>query len=335
MLRRNRKNGHHIGNPDAGADGTDWREFRKDGKAASDRLFRGQFLVQRGFRGENESSDGRCWVPFSILTCEIMSEQAVRVAAQTQNTRRRWIMPLLIGLAGLVGLVVVLFLWVRMFGQVQGEEFSPHLFGRRFFVYYQVPVFGLQVTPIVRVKETKGIERFLVSQKFVARAALKELRWDLVIDNLHRRDSPECDAGILTAYLDARGSDGDLYWETWSSANQARAKVLWPAVAEAAREELYVLVPDLIDAAQRFEQPGELQTALSESLSSGYGRFAASVQRRGLHQRAIALFGLALKHDPQDTTALRGRAKSLSALGKQQQAAADLAEAQKLDGKRI
>jgi hypothetical protein len=264
-----------------------------------------------------------------------MSEQATTAATaplpeSTKGKTRNWVVLLLAVTAGILGVTVVGFAWVAMFGLVQGEEFSPHRFERRVFYYYQIPIIGVQILPIARETTTGDVEQLLVTNKYVARGAVRDARWDLVRDSWHAPTSPDCDARILCAYFDAVGEQG-LTWKAWTEQHPAQAKLLWPAIAEVAREGLYVLVPELIESARSFDQPGSLQTALSEALLRGYRRHGEIQQQRGRHERAIALFSRALDHDPLDVATLRGRAKSLLALGRKDKAAADLAEAQKLD----
>jgi len=39
---------------------------------------------------------------------------------------------------------------VALFGMVVGEEFSPDKFARRSFIYYEIPLLGIQVSPVYR-----------------------------------------------------------------------------------------------------------------------------------------------------------------------------------------
>ncbi len=61
--------------------------------------------------------------------------------------------------------------------------------------------------------------------------------------------APPGDAAILARYLDLKDDEGELLWLAWSKKEPKLAKVFWPAVAEAARREMYVLVPDLFHLA--------------------------------------------------------------------------------------
>ena len=69
------------------------------------------------------------------------------------------------------------------FGFVHGEEFSPYSFKRRSFTYYEIPVFGIQVSPIRHDDTTGDLEGYLTGQKLVAPTQLTQDRWDLVVVN--------------------------------------------------------------------------------------------------------------------------------------------------------
>lgn len=268
-----------------------------------------------------------------------MSQQQVTTTAASSAAQRpagmSWLIRCLIVLAVGGGGAIMLFLWVAIFGAVVGVEFSPERFERRTFVYYQVPGLGIQVRPIVRESKRNGLEQFLLNKNYVQEtASADKARWDLVHDNQHRADAAACDAGILCGYLDTYGPKGGFLWKNWSDDHRDQAKLLWPAVAELARAEMYVLIPDLFDVVGKTEKAAEFKALLRETLADSYCRMARVEQRRGRHERAVELFTSALKHDGAHVDSLRGRAESLRKLGQNDKAAADLAEAKELDNKR-
>ena len=67
------------------------------------------------------------------------------------------------------------------FGRIQGEEFSPDVFRRREFSYYEIPLLGLQVWPITHTESTGPLENYLRNKQLISLPArLPEPRWDLV-----------------------------------------------------------------------------------------------------------------------------------------------------------
>jgi tetratricopeptide (TPR) repeat protein len=238
----------------------------------------------------------------------------------------------LVTLAIVGGGGILLVGWVFTFGLVAGQEFSPELFERRTFFYHQIPILGIQVRPVVRDRSRTILEQFLVKQKYVpVTAKVEQARWDLVFDNYHADGSSECDASILCEYLDTYTADGDFLWEKWSRDHTEQAKLLWPAVAELAQAELYVVIPEVFEVVDRTNKTAEFKTLLKSTVADGYCRFAQVELQRGEYKRAMELFNKALNHQPQSAAAFRGRADVYRALGENEKAAAESAEADKFE----
>jgi len=233
----------------------------------------------------------------------------------------------------LFSVTIVAFYVTTFFGTVQGEEFAPDTFERREFHYYEVPLLGLQVSPIHRSDGTGDLENYLLGEKILTdESGSKETRWDLV--RAHRglipdrsRSIAQGDAQILCRYFDAMDGQGEKIWLQWSKKNEALAKVLWPTVAKLARQQLYVFTPDVLAVARDAADAAELEEKIVELLSAKYLDLAVCQQRLGDHELAVELFTESLSYDPDTVAALAGRAKSLSALGSTEQADADVAQA--------
>jgi tetratricopeptide (TPR) repeat protein len=264
-----------------------------------------------------------------------MSQQTAAPASSTTGSRRssgskvlRFVVTLMIVLA-LLGMG---WLWIVTFGAVVGEEFSPQRFQRRTFTYYQIPLLGIQIRPIVREAYRGNVEKFLVNNKYVqVTASAEKARWDLLHDSYHRPQGPECDAAILSQYLDATLAQGGWFWEKWTKDHPKQAKVFWPAVAELAREQMYIFLPELIEVARQQDEAANFNQLLGRSLADSYCVLARAQQQEEHHQRAIELYGRALKHDAEHVDALRGRAESLRSVGENEKAAGDLAEANRIE----
>jgi len=102
----------------------------------------------------------------------------------------------LFGILGTLGTIGVVVIATLLFGINTGEEFSPKTFARRSFFYYEIPLLGVQVTPVVRKDETSSFERSLRQDGYVKSAGPARMRWDLVQhaelphDHRHPSDRP-------------------------------------------------------------------------------------------------------------------------------------------------
>jgi hypothetical protein len=196
------------------------------------------------------------------------------------------------------------------YGTVIGEEFSPGRFHRRSYHYWEIPLVHVQITPLKKQDETSGLEKYLLQQKLIRPANEAQPRWDLVKLRRGDREAPPGDALVLCRYLDQKNQEGEFVWLAWSKKQPQLAKVFWPAVAEAARRELYILVPELFHLAQSAAAPDELKQNLATGLARQYEQLAQVEQQLGRHSRAADLFAAALKYDPQSSTAAEGLAEA-------------------------
>lgn len=128
---------------------------------------------------------------------------------------------------------------------VDGEEFSPDTFETRRFQYYRLPVIGTVLTKRSIEDSSSVLHQTLLSDGFVTPPATKTNRWDLIRENWTSGNSPDFDASILDSYLAIRSDGSSQYWHNWNDQNPERAAVLWPAIADLARANQYVLMPDL------------------------------------------------------------------------------------------
>jgi len=237
-----------------------------------------------------------------------------------------------------LALIAVLAYITFYFGCISGEEFSPDTFSRRSFYYFEIPLLGWQVWPISRVDCTGSLESHLTGEKLIAvqKKPGVSVRWDLVsatrgFDPDRSRPSAQGDARILCCYLDAQDSEGNYVWLEWSQKNPKLAAVLWPAVAMVCRQELYLFVPELFASASSEASLERLGVALNTALTQRYCELANAHQQLRRHDTAVEFFSEALRCTPASIPALKGRATSLQAAGKAPEAAADLAEATRLE----
>src|SRR5687767_2566698 len=120
---------------------------------------------------------------------------------------------------GLVFVVAVFIYSTLYFGFVEGQEFAADSFNRREFSFYQIPVIGLQITPIDRRDVTNDLEKYLVTQKLIATrtTTMVPKRWDLIYARRGYATNPQQllsqgEARILCEYLDASDAKGNHIW---------------------------------------------------------------------------------------------------------------------------
>jgi hypothetical protein len=221
---------------------------------------------------------------------------------------------LLFGLLGLLGLAGVLTVGTLLFGLHSGEEFAPNNFARRSFYYFEIPLLGFQVSPIIRDDTTDSFARYL-RNNFLKSESAGVPRWDLVRAARSGKVYFRGDAEILCLYLDASDENEASYWKAWSENNKEAAKALWPLVARLAKRQLYILAPELIDRARSEVDPEQLQRELNEILARQFLRLGRTEQEVEHHETAIDLLDEALTYAPGDPEITRCRNVSRRALG--------------------
>lgn len=202
----------------------------------------------------------------------------------------------LFGLLAALGLLLVVLLATLLFGQHGGEEFSPDTFSRRSFYYFQIPLLGFQVTPIFRDDTTNALENYLLAHKFIIPNPTGNPRWDLVTARSASTGLVRGDAEILCSYLDTTIELDKRYWQRWSDLHPESARILWPLIAQLARRQLYLFVPELFDWAERESDPELLARELHRSLARQYVRLAEIQEELGHRDKAFELRRQADQH---------------------------------------
>lgn len=153
-----------------------------------------------------------------------------------------------------------------LFGIVRGEEFSPDNFRRRSFYYFQIPLLGVQVSPVVRVDSDESLSEYLQQHELISSVATSA-RWDVVYRADGYGQRHEGFAYNLCAYLQMTDEKGRDRWLVWTQDHGPLAKVLWPMVARMAAEKLYFAVPEMMELAKSASDPERLRSRL-ESIAS-------------------------------------------------------------------
>jgi tetratricopeptide (TPR) repeat protein len=186
---------------------------------------------------------------------------------------------------------------------------------------------------------TNDLESYLVNQKVIAARNTPEPknRWDLIVAQRglvaeSDRVLSQGEARILSEYLDAEDAKGKRIWLDWSKNHPSLAKVVWPAVAQVARQELYLFVPELLILARNATDAAQLQSEIDQLLADKYLAFGRIQGQLSNHEAAVELFTSALTHAPTRAEVFVARSKSLSSLGKKDKAAADQLQAERVQG---
>jgi tetratricopeptide (TPR) repeat protein len=220
----------------------------------------------------------------------------------------------------LLGLILVLvamcLISVPMmeYGVVTGEEFSPARFHRRSYHYWEIPLVHVQITPLQKQDETNDLENYLLQKKLIRPANEATPRWDLVRLRRAHLEAPPGDALILCRYLDQKNDEGEFIWLEWSKKEPQLANVFWPAVAEAARREVYIVAPELFHLADSTSSPDDLKQKLADHLARQYEQLGRVAQQLGRASRAAEMFSVALRYDPKSSPAAEGRTQALQQL---------------------
>ena len=168
-----------------------------------------------------------------------------------------------------------------LFGRVSGSEFSPDRFERRSFLFYQVPWFQLQISPVVRKDKSNKLEVYL-RRKMLISAPRQSRRWDVVsVRSATQTQRRYGQASVLCRYLDQLNDRGNLWWLDWSQEHPDLAKPLWEAVQQAANLEAYFFVPELFDLAMLAEDATTFSVTLDQRLAQRYAELAEDYRASG------------------------------------------------------
>lgn len=180
---------------------------------------------------------------------------------------------------------------VMTFGRVSGEEFSPTHFETRQFSFVEIPVIGIQLTPIRRLASSSGFLSRLGNAGLVSRPATPATTWHLLRYQRAGLDPVPGSAEWLFRFLDYTAQDGggNHYWDDWSQTNPAAARVLWPRVQQLAVSDRYLLIPELFRLVIQAEQErGSVSTAEASSESGSRPRAGRETRRETAKQTGDA-----------------------------------------------
>lgn len=181
------------------------------------------------------------------------------------------------------------------YGTVRGSEFSPDDFTRRDFSYQQIPWLNWTVSGIEYTDITQELEQTLTTDRLIRRKTTpqgQKKNWHLFYDSAVP-DSHACDARFLTTYLDfddwdSKTATSTPFWLKWNEKFPQSAKIFWPTVADLARSEMYLTIPDVMRFALNIEQdrPETFQANLNEVTKRGWVSAGEADFHSGEYQRS-------------------------------------------------
>ncbi len=230
-------------------------------------------------------------------------------------------------LVSLVFLTPVFLLVMLGLGQTSGEEFSPDDFSRRSFFYNRVPYFRWTLVNKQFVDITPALEQTLLSDGFISASNRQPQIWHLYRDSgtaFDEEQSPDCDARLLVGYLDMKSPDGEPLWDSWNEKYPDSAKVFWPVVANLARDEMYLAIPDIMRLALEIDSddPESFANQLNLDVAAAYLDMAMLDQQNGDLARTVERLSRAIEILPSREAYLR-RADANQSLGNDDQAEQD------------
>lgn len=219
--------------------------------------------------------------------------------AQRDRVVKRWVTVI-----AAVLLICVLFLLIRLQGQVSGVEFAPTHFQQRSFSFFEIPLIHLQITPIRRSAVALDTANYLRVNSLVKTRRGSPKTWHLVSMTRGLTGATPADAQLLSTQLSLEHG-GDQYWRTWSIDHPRHAKVLWPIVQDLAVRELYIVIPPLFEIAQLEQTPSELEAALNARLKKDLALLIQDLRSAGRNELADQILAEALRDYPGEENLLR------------------------------
>lgn len=144
-------------------------------------------------------------------------------------------------------------------GNVSGVEFSPDDFSQRSFSYTRLPWLKWTVSGKRYQELQPKID--LVGEGLITPQPVKN--WHLVSEDQQTKQPAESDARFLVDLLDLYcPQDFSNVWLKWNEKYPDLAKVFWPIIAELARDELYLAIPEFIEMALNVERQEQERDAV-------------------------------------------------------------------------
>ncbi len=195
----------------------------------------------------------------------------------------------------LLAAVPIGMMMVLMYGSVSGNEFSPDDFTRRHFEYQRIPWLDWTISGIEYTDVTPELEQSLTISGLINKSkptGSKQKTWHLYHDS-GVPDSHGCDARFLTTYLDFSDWDSSTatstpFWLKWNEQFPLSATIFWPMIADLARNEMYLIIPNVMRFALNTtnDEPERFQSKLNELTRASWITSGELDLQLGNYQRA-------------------------------------------------
>jgi hypothetical protein len=220
-----------------------------------------------------------------------------------------------------VTVLLVGYMILVAYGEKSGVEFSPDDFSMRKFNYCRLPLINWTKRGIEYTDVENATAESLIQDDWIRETGRKPKRWHLVSESGgFFRDSgklpAECDARFLTSYFDLSNEDGETLVIKWTDENPKSAKMVWPLIADMARGNLYLLIPDIFEFVLDRPEADKDENFASEfrvRVSESWYQAGLTDQLKGEHDRAIERFNTALAVNEDHPSAEQARLKSEAA----------------------
>ena len=198
----------------------------------------------------------------------------------------------------------VLFSYLIFGCYYSGKEFSPDDFSFRSFTYRYEPITGTVLSGRTFEPETRGWLPMLVQDKFIKTVNKKEKTWHLIHDNgnYFGSASADSDARLLIDFLGLQNESGENTWTAWNSEHPDLAKILWPVIAEMARDDMYLVLGDVFSFVLTADtsKPEKFQTDLQQEVAKAYLKMAKFDVENNNLESAKAQISKSIEYDSTD-----------------------------------
>ena len=152
-----------------------------------------------------------------------------------------------LGIAAVMG--IALLLYVNLGCNYHGTEFSPDDFTVRYFSYSYEPITDWVIRGRSFEDDYYSIMLpDLVGDAYIKPIFKKDKTWHLLEDNgTYSQEFPsDSDARLLVDFLILDDENDENLWTVWNTDHPKLAKIFWPAIAQMARDEIYLTVGDVL-----------------------------------------------------------------------------------------
>lgn len=161
-----------------------------------------------------------------------------------------------------VGLASVVIVW--FFGSVYGTEICAETLERRSYFFLEIPLIRVQVRGITYNPIPNDVSQHLTANNLVTVPPANQKTWHSLTSGRGVLGTRTGDPEIVVRYLDARDSNHEYAWLTWTKDNPTIAPHVWKGVTELAVAGEYTTIPDVIELGQGATDPVKTKAAVDK-----------------------------------------------------------------------